>query len=151
AELPAEMVADDARLLDDLHLSSITVGQVMNQAAQRLGVPVAQTPTNFATATLRELAEALELLTTTAAEVDEVPVVAGAAPWAGGLGMARDGVRVPAGLAAEAGARGRVYARAGHERAEPLRRALERAGVGGGHLVCLPAGCTEEHLALALR
>src|SRR5262249_10772084 len=58
---------------------------------------------------------------------------------------------VPARLAAEASAPWQVYAPAGHELAEPLRRALERAGVGGGPLVCLPAGCTEEHLALALR
>ncbi len=38
AELPVELVSDDSRLLDDLHLSSITVGQLVSQAAMARGI-----------------------------------------------------------------------------------------------------------------
>ncbi len=38
AELPLDLVRADSHLLDDLHLSSITVGQIVNQAARELGV-----------------------------------------------------------------------------------------------------------------
>ncbi len=70
AELPPETVSDDDGLLDGIHLSSITVGQIMNEAARRLRLPVTQAPTNFATATLRELAETLDTLAETAQSGD---------------------------------------------------------------------------------
>jgi enediyne polyketide synthase len=70
AELPAESLQDDSRLLDDLHLSSITVGQVLGRAAQELGLPVGQAPTSFATATLKELASALDELRDTSLDGD---------------------------------------------------------------------------------
>ena len=38
AELPLEAVRPDSRPLDELHLSSITVGQIVNQAARELNV-----------------------------------------------------------------------------------------------------------------
>ena len=153
AELPVDMVRPDSRLLDNLHLSSITVGQVMNQAAQQLGIPVASAPTNFATATLLELAEALEELTetATAADTEAAAVVAGAAAWARPFVLDLDELPLPAAAAPEAAAPWQVYATGDHPLAEPLRRALEGASVGGGVLVCLPEECTEEHLELALR
>ena len=61
AELPVDLVGEDSRLLDDLHLSSITVGQIVNQVAVALGAS-AHTPTNFATATVKELADAVKEL-----------------------------------------------------------------------------------------
>ena len=39
AELPARAVTADSRLLDDLHLNSITVGQIAVEAARGLGLP----------------------------------------------------------------------------------------------------------------
>jgi enediyne polyketide synthase len=153
AELPVEMVHADSRLLDNLHLSSITVGQVINQAAAKLGVPVAHAPTNFATATLDELAKALDLLTETANGVDAAaaPVVAGAAMWARPFTLDLDELPLPAAVAAEASAPWLLYTAGEHALADPLRRALEGAGVGAGVLVCLPERCTEQHLDLALR
>ncbi|HEX6873712.1 MAG TPA: SDR family NAD(P)-dependent oxidoreductase, partial [Micromonosporaceae bacterium] len=153
AELPLELVHSDSRLLDDLHLSSITVGQVTNQVAQRLGVAAAQVPTNFATATLRELAEALDALAQTSPEQESAPttVVAGAAAWARAWSVDLDPLPMPARLPAEADGQWRVYADSEHPLAEPLRRALEHAHVGGGVLVCLPAECSEARLQLALQ
>ena len=153
AELPIEMVRDDSRLLDELHLSSITVGQVMNQAAEALGVPAANTPTNFATATLRELADALDELAATMGDADSsaAPVVAGAAAWARSFSVDLDETRLPSRTAQEPSGKWRVFATADLPFAEPLRRALERENVGAGVLVCLPVGCTEEQLELALQ
>ncbi|WP_344954770.1 SDR family oxidoreductase, partial [Actinomadura miaoliensis] len=168
-ELPPETVADDSRPLDDLHLSSITVGQVMNQAARLRGLPVTQAPTNFATATVRELADALDTLAETArsGDADRAPVVAGAAAWARsfvvdlaeepltGRPVTAEAVPgqapIPADLPVtpEAGP-WEVHATGGHPLAEPLRRALERADLGTGVLVCLPRDCTEEQLKPAL-
>jgi enediyne polyketide synthase len=152
AELPVEMVRDDSRLLDDLHLSSITVGQVMNQVARELGLSPAQTPTNFATATVRELAEALDELTETArtGETGPAPVVTGAAPWARPFTLDFDVVSRPARVAAEQDGTWRVYEGGQNPLAEPLRQAFEGGGVGGGVLVCLPEECDEPSLELAL-
>ena len=49
AELPIETVLPGSHPLDELHLSSITVGQLMNQAARELGVSAPMVTSNFAT------------------------------------------------------------------------------------------------------
>ncbi|MDG4764715.1 type I polyketide synthase [Solwaraspora sp. WMMD406] len=156
AELPVEMVREDSLLLDDLHLSSITVGQLVNQAAAQRGIAASATPTNFATATLAQLAEALDELSTTGqGEERGTAAVAGAAVWARAFQIDYDLVAAPAAPAAPGGAgpagTWQVYARDDHPLAEPLRLALEQAGVGSGVLVCLSAGSTEAELELALR
>ncbi|MEU7874975.1 type I polyketide synthase [Dactylosporangium sp. NPDC049140] len=153
AELPLELVSSDSRLLDDLHLSSITVGQVVNQAAQQLQAPAAHLPTNFATATVRELAEALESVARTAADATAgagTPVVAGAAAWARPWRLDLDEEPVPARVAPEAVGRWQVYAPSEHPLAEELRQALTNARLGNGVLVCLPPDCAEEDLRYAL-
>ncbi|HEV2845481.1 MAG TPA: SDR family NAD(P)-dependent oxidoreductase, partial [Thermoanaerobaculia bacterium] len=60
AELPADAVRDDSRLLSDLHLNSISVGQLVVEAARRLGLRPPASPTDFARATVAEVAQALE-------------------------------------------------------------------------------------------
>ena len=62
AELPLEAVRPDSHPLDELHLSSITVGQIMNQAARELGVAAPMVTSSFATSTLADLAAALDEL-----------------------------------------------------------------------------------------
>ncbi|HEV2843959.1 MAG TPA: beta-ketoacyl synthase N-terminal-like domain-containing protein, partial [Thermoanaerobaculia bacterium] len=58
AELPMEAVRDDSRLLSDLHLNSISVGQLVVEAARRLGLRPPAAPTDFARATVAEMAQA---------------------------------------------------------------------------------------------
>jgi len=60
AELPPEAVDDDSRLLSDLHLNSISVGQIVAEAARRLGQLPPASPTDYANATVAEVARALE-------------------------------------------------------------------------------------------
>ncbi|MEV4258969.1 SDR family oxidoreductase, partial [Spirillospora sp. NPDC049652] len=153
AELPAETVGDGSRLLDDLHLSSITVGQIMNQAALALGVKPGSAPTNFATATLAELAEVLDGLAGSGGGAPETPVVTGAASWVRAFSVDLDEAPLPAAPdEASAGEPGlwQVFAPDGHPFAAPLARALREARIGGGVLVCLPPDCTEADLGLVL-
>ncbi|MEV5764625.1 type I polyketide synthase [Micromonospora sp. NPDC052213] len=152
AELPLEMVRPDSRLLDDLHLSSITVGHVVNEAAERLGVPAARTPMNFATASVRELAETLDELRASAGEgaVEAAPPVAGAASWARAWRVDLEPAPAPDPVEPVGAGPWRRYARADHPFAAALAERLENAEVGAGVLVCLPAQCTPADLELAL-
>ncbi|HEV8628913.1 MAG TPA: type I polyketide synthase, partial [Thermoanaerobaculia bacterium] len=59
AELPLAAVREESRLLTDLHLNSIAVGQLLAEAAQRLGLPPPASPTDFAAATVGGAAQAL--------------------------------------------------------------------------------------------
>ncbi|EWM64841.1 LOW QUALITY PROTEIN: hypothetical protein MCBG_01974, partial [Micromonospora sp. M42] len=147
AELPPESVGADTRLLDGLHLSSIAVGQLVNEAARELGLPAVQAPTNFATATLREIADALRELDPAAPPADRR--VDGVAPWVRGftVELVEEPVE-PAGAGPGGPGAWQWYAPAGHPYAEALRDALAGAGVGGGVLLC-PG--EEVDLDLALR
>jgi enediyne polyketide synthase len=149
AELPLETVGEDSRLLDDLHLSSITVGQLVNQAAQRLGLSVAQSLPNVATATIGELASTLDTLAETGGDAAVAPVIEGAATWARPFALDLDELPRPAKADAEDDGTWELFA-TDSELAQPLHAALQRAHVGPGVLVCLPPECEEEHLATAL-
>ncbi|MBT2212817.1 type I polyketide synthase [Actinomadura sp. NEAU-AAG7] len=149
AELPLEMVHEDSQLLDSLHLSSISVGQVLNQAAQALGLSVAQAPTNFANATIRELAEVLDALADGRGGQRPEPVVEGAASWARAYAVDRDEIPVAAAPRDE-GNGGWSLTGTGSELARPLRDALESGGVGSGVLVCVPADVAEASLGPVL-
>lgn len=154
AELPMEMVHDSSQLLDDLHLSSITVGQLVNQAAQHLQIPTAQTPTNFATATVGQLAETLDQLTRSGVGAPgEQPgpmLVNGVADWCRAWSVELEEVPMPARSGAVSSGRWQLYATDGHPLAEPLQHALQEGGVGEGVLVCLPERCAEADLQVAL-
>lgn len=58
-ELPLATIRPESRFLDDLHLNSITVSQIVLQAATQLNLPVPSAPTEFANATVAQAAEAL--------------------------------------------------------------------------------------------
>ncbi|GII02159.1 type I polyketide synthase [Planobispora takensis] len=149
AELPLEMVTEDSRPLDELHLSSVTVMHIIDQATQRLGVPAGQAPTNLATASLRELGEALDRLATEPRE----PAAAGVAPaadWVRAFTVDLDIRPLPARAAAQESGRWQVFAAPGSPIAEPLREALEAGKVGSGVLVCLPPDCAQEDVEQAL-
>ena len=152
AELPLAMVHGESRLLDDLHLSSITVGQIINEASRLVNVPPAQAPTNFATATVEELAVALDELSATgqSGDHDRSPAVTGAATWTRAFTVDREPAAAPVPVGGGAPGHWQVFATEGHPLAAPLRHALERAGVDSGVLVCLPPECAEEDLELAL-
>jgi enediyne polyketide synthase len=59
-ELPPAAVREESRLLSDLHLNSISVGQLVGEAARRLGLRPPASPTDYAQATVAQVAAALE-------------------------------------------------------------------------------------------
>ena len=61
-ELDAALIEPHHRLLSDLHLNSIAVGQIVGETARVLGRAPPVTPLNFAAATVGEAAAALEAL-----------------------------------------------------------------------------------------
>jgi enediyne polyketide synthase len=153
AELPLEAVRADSNPLDELHLSSITVGQIVNQACRELGISAPAVTSAFATSTLAELAEALEELSETAPAAQETGQrAAGVAPWV--RAFAVDSVAVEAGPAVDsAGSEGRwrLFATDRHPLAGTLHQALQRARLGDGVLLCLPRNADEGHTLLMVR
>jgi enediyne polyketide synthase len=160
-ELPAAAVGEHSRLLRDLHLNSLSVGQLAVEAARQLGLDPPAAPGDFATATVGEMAQALAeqarrqgtrgerrehhpagvdgWVRAFAVELRERPLAARAAGGASGPAIGpRDGWRfVAPGL--------------GEDHPLAPRLALALAGeVPGGLLICLPATGDERHIALLL-
>ncbi|HEX6521296.1 MAG TPA: type I polyketide synthase [Streptosporangiaceae bacterium] len=152
AELPLEAVQADSNPIDELHLSSITVGQIVNQAARDLGLTGVVTTSAFATSTLAEIAQTLDELAETAQPSDDAAqnIVSGVGPWV----RAYDVDLVPADPGSPAGPAGQgnwqLFAPSAHPFAQPLLDGLRQAGVGDGVLLCLPQDANEEHITLML-
>ncbi|HET9138962.1 type I polyketide synthase [Actinophytocola sp.] len=152
-ELPLETVTADTHPLDDLHLSSITVGQIVNEVTRQLGRPTLELTTSFATVSLGELADLIDELADTAQGGDggrgsaEAP---GVAPWVRPFSVDYLPARPPR-VTVGTGPEGswQVFAPAGHPLAERLRAALAAAGIGDGVLLCLPDN-GEAHVGLFL-
>ncbi|MFE9577173.1 SDR family NAD(P)-dependent oxidoreductase [Nocardia sp. NPDC006044] len=65
-ELPLEEITPEICPLDDLHLSSITITQLVADAVKLLGAEALEPTTNVATATIAQLAEAIDDIAKTA-------------------------------------------------------------------------------------
>src|SRR5262249_43615008 len=76
--------------------------------------------------------------------------VAGVEPWVRAFGLQHVEADPP--VPGRRGSSGSwtVHAPAGHPLAEPLRQGLQRAGIGDGVLLCLPADCEEDQVELFL-
>ena len=153
AELPIDAVHPDSHPLDELHMSSITVGQIMNQAAQELGVSAPMVTSAFATATLADLAQTLnELADTALAEDSDVDLPPeGIGPWVRAFSVELIETGRPARAAAQADGTWEVFAPPGHPLAEALGHALQSARLGDGVALLLPHDCGADHVGLMLR
>ena len=60
--LPAGALQDSSRMLSDLHLNSITVGEIVTQTAAAAGLQAPVDPTEYADASILQIAEALDQL-----------------------------------------------------------------------------------------
>ena len=152
AELPLEAVRPDSHPLDELHLSSITVGQIMNQAARELAVSAPMVMSNFATSTLADLAQALDELLSTALPGDADPDLppAGVASWVRAFSVELVEEPSRARAAGPADGEWQVFASPGHPLHDVLASTLRAAQLGDGVLLCLPDQCAEEHIGLML-
>ncbi|WP_410583497.1 SDR family NAD(P)-dependent oxidoreductase [Amycolatopsis sp. lyj-108] len=155
-ELPLEAVTADTHPLDDLHLSSITVGQLVNDVTRALGRPALEGMPNFATVCLGELADMIDELAQTAKPADSNQAeVAGVGPWVRPFAVEYVVAPKPSpdltpGTAGLSQAEWTAFAPEGHPLAEPLRAALATAGVGDGVVLCLNADSDSGDVGLFL-
>ncbi len=155
AELPAVAVKDDSRMLSDLHLNSISVGQLVAEAARRLNLPPPVGLTDFANATVAKVAQALEQLAQTRAgrtadESHHAP--AGVDAWIRPFTVEWIEQALPAlNTSAQLPPSGqwKLFMPEDHPLGRSLRAAFA-AAPGAGVIVCLPERADESHLKLLL-
>ncbi len=156
AELPLDAVSAQTRPLDQLHLSSITVGEIMSRAARERGVAAPVVTSGYATSTLAELAETLDGLSETqlagetGGAVEREP--AGVAAWvrAFSVELVEQQARRATGTVGPADGGWQLFTVPGHPLAAALLEALGSRGLGDGVLLCLPRNCGAEHAGLML-
>ena len=127
AELPVTAVKDDSHFLTDLHLNSITIGQLVAEAAKRLQLPPLIGLTDFANATVAKVAQAFEELARN------------------GVESADEAKRTPSGIDSWV----RPFVVDWVERPLPPQGAVERDGVEPV-ILRLPPGADEEHIVRLL-
>lgn len=139
AEWPKEAVRDDHHVLNDLHLNSISVGQLVVEATKRFGILPPGDPTHYAAATVGEIAQALEDLIQTGqsgASEDRETLPGGVESWV----RAFTTTYKPTGLklrAPEENAAGwKVFAPKKSRLGEKLTEAFSTLGQGSGIVVC---------------
>lgn len=153
AELPVQAIKDDSRLLMDLHLNSITVGQLAGEAARQMGLPPPASPTDYADATVAQMAQALRDLAesgvTAAAPSERVP--AGVDAWVRAfvVDLVEQPLPTPRSLF-DGDGDWRILAATGHPLAESLSAALKKRG-GRGVVVCLSPSATAADVGLLLQ
>jgi enediyne polyketide synthase len=150
AELPLDAVATDIGLLDELHVSSITVGQILNQAARELGVSAPLNTANLATATLVDLAQWLDDASTDQQGESADGDADGIAPWVRAFTTELVPQAAKQRTSPPAAGQWQIFAPPGHPLAASLHSALDVAGLGNGVLLCLPTDCNERYLGLML-
>ena len=152
-ELPVATVQDESRMLDDLHLNSISVAQLVAEAARHLDLPPPPAPTNYANATLSEIATALESAARAqdgdgGSDAEALP--AGVDEWVREFSVelverARprwDGPSEPNDW--------RILAPPDHPLKIAVQRSFATAGAGRGVVVLLPLEPDESHVDLLL-
>ncbi|HEV7808693.1 MAG TPA: SDR family NAD(P)-dependent oxidoreductase [Solirubrobacteraceae bacterium] len=149
-ELPESAVSDDARLLADLHLTSIAVGELAAAVARTIGSTPPEPPTEMATATIAELARAVEAARAGGGDSSRPAVPDGVAAWVRTFAVRLERREPPPRRDVPA-CRWTVHAPDEH----PLLPAIETAFAGGegeqGVVVCLPPDPEDSHAELLLR
>ncbi|HLK52327.1 MAG TPA: type I polyketide synthase, partial [Candidatus Angelobacter sp.] len=86
-QLPQSAIRPEHRFLTDLHLSSITISQIVLEAASQLSLSNPVTPAEFTNASLLETAEALEGLRSQAQHLPAEKYPTGVDSWIRALGI----------------------------------------------------------------
>ncbi len=150
-ELPLAAVGNDDRLLSDLHLNSITVTQIVAEAARQLEIPVPVAPTEFANVTVTDVAQTLEEMARNgglAANQEKLPP--GVDSWIRSFSV--EWVEQPAPRRQIVTGLGpwQVIIPPDYVLAEAIRQTFAQID-GGSVVVCLPPEPDECHLTVLLR
>ncbi|HSE18604.1 MAG TPA: type I polyketide synthase [Pyrinomonadaceae bacterium] len=151
-ELPITTIEDDSRLLDDLHLNSISVAQIVAEAARHLNLPPPPAPTHYANATLSEIARALDAARAGGAfgDSDAEANPTGIDEWVREFSVEfveralprREGPSEPVDWT--------ILAAPDHPLKAAVQASFTHAGAGRGIVVLLPNDPDESHVALLL-
>ncbi len=153
AELPLESVGVADRLLNDLHLSSLAVSQLVVDAARALDLPPPASPADSAGATVGEVARALQELADTGTGAADRPAEEspqGVDAWTRVFSVELVPRSLPHGRAAKEPGAWHVIAPPEHPLRADLQKAFEDAGQGRGVVVCLPPVPDQRHVELLL-
>ncbi len=153
AELPLSVINNDTRLLHDLHLSSITVSQIVAEAAKRLGLPPPLAPLEYATARVAEIARALDELKRTGGASASHPTEtwpAGVDGWIRPFTVEWVERSLPSRRSPTKTGEWQVMASPDDPLADEIRRVLKEPITGSGVVVCLPPEPDERHMDLLL-
>lgn len=153
AELPSSAIMDDSRLLSDLHLNSISVGQIVLDASKRLDLPTPVAPTAYANATVAEVARALEewslqIGATTREQQQRLPP--GVDAWIRPFEVHLVERPLKQRRRSDRATGWRIIAADGHPLRDSLERAFARSASGGGVVLCLPEGWDDRQIPLLL-
>jgi enediyne polyketide synthase len=152
AELPVSAIKPESRMLSDLHLNSITVGQIVAVAAKEFGSQRPLNLTDFANASILDIAEALEKLKEQNLNGHNRKDI-----WPAGIDMwvrpfAVELVEKPRPLRELVKGKGnwRIFTPEGYPRAEEIAQGFAETE-GSGVVVCLPSEPNESHVTLLLK
>ena len=155
-ELPVAAIRDENRMLSDLHLNSITVGQLVSEAAKQLGLARVVGLNEFADASVRDMARALEELKRvggTARKEEQQKQPPGVDTWIRSFAVELVEAKRPTSRSATVFSRApadwKIFAPENHPLAAMLRKKFAETG-GGGVVLCLPERTGEEHIGLLL-
>lgn len=154
-ELPLAAVSDGSRMLSDLHLSSITVGALVSDAARQLELPPPVAPNEYANATVGAIAQALtEQLESGSKEVapQRESLPAGVDHWLRPFTVERvrrdleQRSNPASGSANSNEGAWQVFAEPQHPLRSSLLQALDTSAPGGGVALLLAAGDDDQQL-----
>jgi len=155
-ELPPQAINGASRLRDDLHLNSITVSQIVVEAARKIGVQAPAHPTEYSNVSLMEAAEALHAMQAVKKNGDSSQRSAARAPsgvdsWVRAFGSTLVEQPLAPGKPLDAPGEWVVLAPAAHERAQLLQRELQEERAGAGVAVWLPPQPDKSSISLLLQ
>ena len=149
-ELPVATIKDECRLLDDLHLNSINVAQLVAEAARRLAIPPPPAPTHYANATLAEIATALEAAGSADSGSDAEAHPTGVDEWVREFSIEFVERALPRREDPSDAADWRILAPTDHPLKLAVQRSFAHSGRGRGVVVLLPPEPDESHIDLLL-
>jgi enediyne polyketide synthase len=152
-ELPISTIEDDSRLLDDLHLNSISVAQLVAEAARHLNLPPPPAPTHYANATLSEIAQALEAAARTGSAGDDSDAESqptGIDEWVKEFSVEFVERALPRREDPSEPGNWTILAAPDHPLKEAVQSSFANSGAGRGIVVLLPREPYESHIDLLL-
>jgi enediyne polyketide synthase len=150
---PLAAVAGDHHLLHDLHLNSITIGQIIAEAAHRLGIAGALSLTPFVDGTIADVARGLDEASRSTSGSESPATTSapqGVDTWVRTFAIKLIEGSRPRGPKRLGAGVWDILAPADHPLAGPLERAFVAAESGGGLVVALPLGQDERSIRLLL-